>query len=98
MATIMLTVSQLIEKKEELSSLNKETVKTIEEFTSVGKSFSADWEGDAANAFQEQIKQIAERLSAGINGVESYIKALDTIIQQYRAAEQKNVSIARNMK
>lgn len=95
MATIQVTASELNGKKEELASMNKQLKSQIEDLLNIANSLKSDWEGDASDAFQANCKQIAEKMLNATEGVNTYIQALGSIIQEYKRAESKNVSLAK---
>lgn len=95
MATIQVTASELNGKKEELASMNSQLKSQIEELLEITNSLRADWEGDASDAFQKNCKEIADKMMRATEGVNTYVQALGSIIQEYKKAESKNVSLAK---
>ncbi|MBE5932625.1 MAG: hypothetical protein E7263_04265 [Lachnospiraceae bacterium] len=96
MGVIMLTASQLEAKKEELSSLNSTLKTQIKELQMQIKSLDAEWEGNAADAYKARSQKDIGRMENLCSVIDSYVKALDTIIAEYKKAESMNVATAKN--
>ena len=96
MGVIMLTASQLEAKKEELSSLNSTLKTQIKELQMQIKSLDAEWEGNAADAYKARSQKDISRMENLCSVIDSYVKALDTIIAEYKKAESMNVATAKN--
>jgi len=96
MGVIMLTSSQLSAKKEELSSLNSTLKEQINELQMQIKSLDSEWEGNAADAYKARAQKDIGRMENLCQVVDSYVKALDTIIAEYKKAESMNVATAKN--
>lgn len=92
----MLTASQLEAKKEELSSLNSTLKTQIKELQMQIKSLDAEWEGNAADAYKARSQKDISRMENLCSVIDSYVKALDTIIAEYKKAESMNVATAKN--
>lgn len=92
----MLTASQLEAKKEELSSLNSTLKTQIKELQMQIKSLDAEWEGNAADAYKARSQKDIGRMENLCSVIDSYVKALDTIIAEYKKAESMNVATAKN--
>lgn len=98
MAQIQVTASQLNEKKSEIAKLNKQLKNAIDETDSIVRQLKNEWLGDASDAFQASYKSNSNKLMQATEGVNSYIRALENIIQKYKSTEAKNVKIAQSMK
>lgn len=92
----MLTASQLTAKKEELSSLNSNLKSQIKDLQSQIRALDSEWEGEAADAYKSRTQKDISRMEILASVIDSYVKALDAIIAEYKRAESMNVSIAKN--
>lgn len=98
MAQIQVTASQLSESQAQLKSLNTQLKAAIDDTDSIVKQLKNDWEGDAAEAFQESYNSNSQRLNQAVEGIQTFISALDKIVEQYKQTEANNVRIANSMK
>ncbi|MBR3600444.1 MAG: WXG100 family type VII secretion target [Lachnospiraceae bacterium] len=96
MGMMIISLAELQSKKEDLSSLNQVLASQLRDLQAQIRSLDADWEGDAADAFRQRAQRDIQNMERMVTAVASYVKALDTIIAQYRMAERKNIGIARN--
>lgn len=95
MGVIKLSASQLTAKKDELSALNANLKTQIRDLSAQIKSLDAEWEGNAADAFQAAASKDIMRMENVASVVDTYTKSLDVIISEYKKAEAMNVSIAK---
>lgn len=96
MAMIQITANELEEKKYQLQKLNDELKQEIEELNRISLSLKHDWEGEAADAYQDNSRKQVKKLMDAVHGVQRYIKALDRIIIEYKTTESINVCIAKH--
>ncbi|MDE6434728.1 MAG: WXG100 family type VII secretion target [Lachnospiraceae bacterium] len=94
-STIKLTQSALKKKKDELENLNAQLKGEIKDLNSTEKSLMGMWEGDAAKAFDATYDKDGESFNKFTKLVEKYAKTIESIIQAYQKAEQKNIQTAK---
>ena len=93
MAEFQVTASTLKQKAEELSTLNNNFAKKVEELMASEKSLSGMWEGQAKEAFENAFNTDAGKMNQFKAAVDEYYSRLLTIVSQYEQAESKNVSV-----
>ena len=93
MAEFQVTASTLKQKAEELSTLNNNFAKKVEELMASEKSLSGMWEGQAKEAFENAFTTDAGKMNQFKAAVDEYYSRLLTIVSQYEQAESKNVSV-----
>jgi len=81
------------QKAEELSTLNNNFAKKVEELMASEKSLSGMWEGQAKEAFENAFNTDAGKMNQFKAAVDEYYSRLLTIVSQYEQAESKNVSV-----
>lgn len=96
MGVMIISPAELQAKKEELSSLNSTLSSQLRDLQAQIRSLDAEWEGNAADAYRARAQKDIANMENMVRVVNSYVKALDTIIAQYKAAEHINVNIANN--
>ena len=93
MAEFQVTASTLKQKAEELSTLNNNFAKKVEELMASEKSLSGMWEGQAKEAFENAFNTDAGKMNQFKAAVDEYYSRLLTIVSQYeQAAEIAGVS------
>ncbi len=98
MEQIQVTVSQLSDSGAQLKSLKTQLKSMIDETDSIVNQLQNDWEGEAADAFQSSYKTNSQKLNQATEGIQSFISALDRILEEYKRTEANNVRIANSMK
>lgn len=93
MAEFQVTASTLKQKAEELSTLNNNFAKKVEELMASEKSLSGMWEGQAKETFENAFNTDAGKMNQFKAAVDEYYSRLLTIVSQYEQAESKNVSV-----
>ena len=93
MAEFQVTASTLKQKAEELSTLNNNFAKKVEELMASEKSLSGMWEGQAKEAFENAFNTDAGKMNQFKAAVDEYYSRLLTIVSQYEQAESKNVRV-----
>ena len=96
MGMMIISLAEIQEKKADLASLNQTLASQLRDLQAQIRSLDADWEGDAADAYKARSQRDIQNMERMVTVVNTYIKALDTIIAQYQMAEKKNINIARN--
>ncbi len=95
MAVIKFTASQLQAKRDaiqrEIGCLKTQR----EELKGESYNLLDAWEGDAAEAFEEDFDASYDEMGICIAYMEEYVKALDTVIATYAAVEAANKLIAK---
>ena len=97
MAQIMLTASQLEGKIQEMTKFKKDYDQDVNDANQIVSQIKNGWEGDASDAFQAEFKQIYTKLQKAGMGLDSYLKALNKILAEYKSTESKNVNIAKSI-
>ncbi len=96
MGMMIISLAELESKKEALSSHNQVLASQLEHLEAQIRSLDADWEGNAADAYRARSQRDIANMRRMVTAVNSYVRALDTIIAQYQVAERKNIGLARN--
>lgn len=92
--TITVTVDQVTKKAEELKNLNSKLKKKIENLITQENSLNGMWDGQANDEFHNAFQKDITQMNNFYTTIEQYIAKLNEIANEYRKAEQKNVSIA----
>lgn len=94
MAQIMVTAAQLENTRAQLKNYVKQFENKIEETDWDVSSLKSMWEGDAADAFQASYKKDSAQLRKALAGLNTYDKALQQAIANYKKTEAQNVKNA----
>ncbi len=96
MAEIKVTSAELRVKKSELEQLNQQFDNSVLQLEETVHTLNGSWEGESHDAFYNAFEGDKGKMQLFSNTIRSYTQALEAIINQYEAAEQRNLSIAQS--
>lgn len=94
MAQLIISASQLTQKKDELTALKNSFQKLVTRLESDANKLDSMWEGDAKNKFKTAMFVDITKLKFFIEVLIEFISILGTIIELYKQIEKKNAAIA----
>lgn len=94
MGQIQITVSELESKKAQLLNLHLAAMDEVEQTDTVVQNLKAEWEGEAADAFQASYQEKRMRLLQALEALKGIINSIDRVIQTYSETEAANIRLA----
>lgn len=96
MAEIKVTASELRNKAQSLSQLNKSLESQINALQQSESGLNNMWDGEAKTAFHNAFMHDKQEMTEFKQAVDKYVQALEQIAQMYEKAEQQNTQTATN--
>lgn len=81
---------QLRTKKEELAGLNSRFLHQKDELVAKEAALRSMWEGTANENFHSQFMRFSGQMDSFAEVIGRYLSVIETIVQRYESAEQKN--------
>lgn len=79
---------------EDLTTANSTYLEQAEAVEAEQKNLTSKWEGEASTSFQDRFSKEQHCYHDFYEGIATYIKALQEILERYEAAETQNTNIA----
>lgn len=98
MAKFEVTAATLIQKSQNLSTLNDKFKSEVDNLVTTEESLNAMWDGEANDAFHKAFTNDKTQMMNFYNLIVKYCNALNQIAEKYQKAENANLSTASTRK
>lgn len=98
MSSIYVDVASMRTKLESLLEVNEQFKQEVSNLSELEQTLIGMWEGASKESFHTAFSNDMVQMNNFYNAIAQFASRLDNIIQQYNAAEAKNVQIANERK
>ena len=95
MAEFNITLSELVNKANQLSELNQTFKGQVSSMSDIENGLNGMWEGEARSTFHNAFAQDVNQMGTFYNAVAKYVETLLNTAAKYQEAEMRNVEIGK---